>query len=122
MSCRSFFKERDPVQSTSGGTYCSDSGQADGKQFQLGDYVALLDGQVVAVTGDLDAVLRAPRASWPQTLGTAWSLKWRRRLRSSFAEDLPPDIQGMAGLRSRTKPSVPLQFMRGLVRESRLRP
>jgi hypothetical protein len=42
-----------------------DEGRADGKEFQLGEYVALLDGQVVAVAEDLDAALRALRALDP---------------------------------------------------------
>jgi hypothetical protein len=39
--------------------------QANGRQFQLGACVALLDGQVVAVAGDLDAALRDLRALDP---------------------------------------------------------
>lgn len=42
-----------------------DLGQANGRQFELGDYVALLDGQAVAVTRDLDAALQALRALDP---------------------------------------------------------
>jgi hypothetical protein len=42
-----------------------DAGQANGRRFELGDYVALLDGQVVAAAGDLDAALRALRALDP---------------------------------------------------------
>ncbi len=41
--------------------------QANGRQFQLGTYVALLDGQVVAVAGDLDAALRALRRLDPNS-------------------------------------------------------
>jgi len=42
-----------------------DARQSNGRHFQLGDCVALLDGQVVAVAGDLDAALRALRARDP---------------------------------------------------------
>jgi len=36
-----------------------DARQSNGRQFQAGKCVALLDGEVVAVEGDLDAALRA---------------------------------------------------------------
>ena len=42
-----------------------DARQANGRQFQTGEWVALLDGQVVAVAGDLDAALRSLRAVDP---------------------------------------------------------
>ena len=42
-----------------------DAGRANGRQLPLGACVALLDGQVVAVAGDLDAALRALRALDP---------------------------------------------------------
>ena len=42
-----------------------DTGQASGRQLPWGSCVALLDGQVVAVAGDLDAALRALRARDP---------------------------------------------------------
>jgi hypothetical protein len=34
---------------------------ANGRQFKLGSYVALLDGKVVVVAGDLDAALQGLR-------------------------------------------------------------
>jgi hypothetical protein len=40
---------------------CS-SARWDGKSFRSGEYVALLDGHVVAVARDLDGALRALRA------------------------------------------------------------
>ena len=42
-----------------------DARQSNGRQFQAGECVALLDGQVVAVAGDLDAALRSLRALDP---------------------------------------------------------
>jgi len=36
-----------------------------GKQFRAGDWIALLDGKVVAVAGDLDRALRSLRALDP---------------------------------------------------------
>ena len=42
-----------------------DATQSNGRQFQAGECVALLDGQVVAVAGDLDTVLRALRVLDP---------------------------------------------------------
>ena len=44
-----------------------DSRQAQGRRFQLGEYVALLDGRVVAVAATLDAALRALRAVEPDS-------------------------------------------------------
>ncbi len=42
-----------------------DVGRADGRQFQWGTYVALLDEQVVGVADDLDGALCALRAVDP---------------------------------------------------------
>ena len=42
-----------------------DARQSNGRYFQAGEWVALLDGQVVAVAGDLDAALRSLRALDP---------------------------------------------------------
>jgi hypothetical protein len=41
------------------------AGQLNGRQFQQGECVALLDGRVVAVAANLDAALRALRALDP---------------------------------------------------------
>jgi hypothetical protein len=41
------------------------AGRLNGKQFRLGECVALLDGKVVAVTQDLDTALRSLRALDP---------------------------------------------------------
>jgi hypothetical protein len=43
-----------------------DLGKCNGKQFQRGDCVALLDGKVVAVANDLDTALRTLRALAPE--------------------------------------------------------
>ena len=61
--------------------------QANGRQFQLGTYVALLDGQVVAVAGDPRRRPAGLCANWTQTPGAAWSSRWRHRLPISFAEN-----------------------------------
>jgi hypothetical protein len=37
------------------------AGGSNGKPYRLGDWVALLDGKVVAVAGDLDSAVRALR-------------------------------------------------------------
>jgi hypothetical protein len=42
-----------------------DARQSNGRQFHAGEWVALLDGQVVAVARDLDAALRSLRALDP---------------------------------------------------------
>jgi hypothetical protein len=42
-----------------------DARQANGRQFHLGEYVALLDGQVVVVARNLHAALRDLRALDP---------------------------------------------------------
>ena len=42
-----------------------DTRKSNGRPFQLGECVALLDGQVVAVGGDLDAALRVLRTLNP---------------------------------------------------------
>jgi hypothetical protein len=42
-----------------------DARQSNGRQFRAGEWVALLDGQVVAVAGDLDAALRSLRTLDP---------------------------------------------------------
>jgi hypothetical protein len=41
------------------------AGRLNGKEFRSGEFVALLDGKVVAVAKDLDAALRALRALDP---------------------------------------------------------
>jgi hypothetical protein len=43
---------------------CSD-GRWNGREFRQGEYVALLDGKVIAVAKDLDTALRALRALDP---------------------------------------------------------
>jgi hypothetical protein len=61
-----FMTERDVNQQVA--EQICNTGRLNGKQFNRNEYVALLDGNVVAVEKDLDSALRSLRALAPDPL------------------------------------------------------